>query len=70
MGARAYGLQYHVEVTGETVDDWAVVPAYTASLQAAMGPDGVALFNAAVDEALPTLNAGAQRLYENFKALV
>lgn len=70
LGKTVYGLQYHVEVTDETVGDWASVPAYAASLQAEMGEGGVATFDAAVGLALPALNAGARRLYDNFKKLV
>jgi len=69
-GKRAYGLQYHMEVTGETVSDWAGVRAYADSLKNTMGPGAVSLFADAVDQALPQFNRTARRIYENFKTLV
>ena len=41
-GACAYGLQYHVEITGDTVDEWAAIPVYAAALGRALGDDALA----------------------------
>jgi GMP synthase (glutamine-hydrolysing) len=35
---RAYGLQFHLEVSPELAGEWGVVPAYAASLEAIRGP--------------------------------
>ncbi len=32
VGARAYGIQFHVEVNGETIPTWARVPEYERTL--------------------------------------
>jgi GMP synthase-like glutamine amidotransferase len=37
-GPHAFGLQFHAEITEETVADWGRIPAYRASLEAALGP--------------------------------
>ena len=37
VGRRAYGLQFHVELTGETVAEWGAIPAYEKSLETALG---------------------------------
>jgi hypothetical protein len=34
FGPCAYGRQFHVEITGETVDDWQRIPAYRHALEA------------------------------------
>jgi GMP synthase-like glutamine amidotransferase len=39
VGPRAYGIQFHVEVTAEQVDQWAAVPAYAESLRATLGEE-------------------------------
>jgi len=70
VGDRAYGFQYHVEVTEQTVADWAAVPEYERSLRETLGPDGLARFKTDVEAALPQFNAAARRLYDAFKALV
>ena len=37
VGEAAYGLQFHLEVTGEMLEEWSQVPAYVASLEATLG---------------------------------
>lgn len=70
VGENAYGFQYHVEVTEQTVPDWAAIPEYERSLRETLGPDGLARFKADMDVALPQFNAAARRLYDSFKAVV
>ncbi len=69
-GAHAYGLQCHVEITGATVDEWAAVPEYAASLEATLGAGAVGDIRAAVAQRLPQFNADARTLYNNFKAIL
>ena len=69
VGERAFGLQYHVEITGTTVDDWAAVPAYAAALEATLGPGALPRFKAAADAHLAAFNRDARRLYDNFMTL-
>lgn len=66
IGEHAFSIQFHVEATDTTVDDWADVPAYRESLEATLGPDGVATFRAAVAERLPDMNRLARRLWDNW----
>src|SRR5581483_2514267 len=40
FGEVAYAVQFHVEVTDQMFAEWGQVPAYAASAQAALGPDG------------------------------
>jgi GMP synthase-like glutamine amidotransferase len=41
VGKHAYGLQFHVELTAETVIEWASVPAYEQSLENRGQPAGI-----------------------------
>jgi GMP synthase-like glutamine amidotransferase len=66
VGANAYGLQYHVELTDRTVAEWGEVPAYAGSLDAVMGPGSLPRLEKEAAALMPQFNATARRLYENF----
>ena len=70
VGRHAYGLQYHVELTPTTVSDWGAVPAYQESLDRALGPDGLAPFEAEAARNMSAFNRDAKILYDNFLDLV
>jgi GMP synthase-like glutamine amidotransferase len=70
VGTRAYGFQYHVEVTPATVPEWSRVPAYAASLAATLGADGAAAFAAQTAAALPDLTTGARIFWRAFTRAV
>jgi len=65
-GSRAYGLQFHVEITDATIREWGEVPEYRSSLEAVMGRDGLALLERNTRAALPAINALAKRVYSSF----
>jgi GMP synthase-like glutamine amidotransferase len=65
----AYGLQFHVEITKDTVAEWADIPAYACSLDTAMGSGAVGRLAGEVEAHLPVFNRDARTLYENLKAL-
>jgi len=67
-GKRAYGFQYHVEITSRTVPNWQAIPAYRASLDAALG-ERAAMLEADVGARLKTFGTAATRLNENFLAI-
>jgi len=69
FGERAYGLQSHVEVTRETVADWAAIPEYARALDTALGPGAVDRVAADVERNLAGYTAVARTLYNNFKSL-
>jgi GMP synthase-like glutamine amidotransferase len=66
----AYGLQFHVEITDETVADWAKISAYAGSLENALGTGAVDRLADEVDALLPAFNRDALTLYDNLKAMV
>lgn len=69
-GPCAYGLQYHVELTPDTVPEWRALPEYAASLAQALGPDGAERLEAEVAVRLPAFQAAAERLNANFLKIV
>jgi GMP synthase-like glutamine amidotransferase len=69
VGDRAFGVQYHVELTPDTVGEWGEVPAYAAALDATLGPGGLPRLAAAAAAAMPPFNRDARRLYDRFIAL-
>lgn len=69
-GDRAYGLQFHVETTEATVGDWAAIPEYSASLEAALGADGAAALGRKMRANHAASREVALRLHRNFSALL
>lgn len=69
-GAHAWGFQYHCEITPATVAEWEAIPAYRASLIAALGPERAAGLAGEVAPRLPSFGAAARRLNDNLMALL
>lgn len=69
VGEHAWGIQFHCEVTAETVPEWGRVPVYREALEAALGAGAQAGFEAQAAAALPDFNASARMLYDNFMAV-
>ena len=69
MGDKAYGIQYHVEVTPDTVPEWGALPVYRRALEKTLGAGALAGLEAEAARHLPELNRAARRLYDNFMAL-
>jgi len=70
VGTRAYGVQYHVEITAATVPEWGAVPEYRCALDQTLGADALADLNRSAAEHMRDFNSNARRLYDNFMALV
>ncbi len=69
-GRHAYGLQCHIEVTSETVADWAAIPIYKSSLDAALGQGAADQLAIQASALQPAFNRDARTLYDNLKAVV
>lgn len=69
-GRHAWGFQYHVEITPQTVPEWQVIAEYAASLVAALGEDEAGLLEARVTPRLPAFRAAAKRLHDNLATIV
>ncbi|MDP6573412.1 MAG: type 1 glutamine amidotransferase [Rhodospirillales bacterium] len=70
VGAAAYGLQFHGEITAETVPDWGKIPAYREALESIMGVSAQERLERDAAARLPEFNSAARVLYENFIAIV
>ena len=68
--ARAYGVQFHLEVSGAMAREWVDVPAYEASLDRALGPGGAAALLGAVEEHGDEMLAHGRTLFERWLDLV
>ncbi len=68
-GKYAYGFQFHVELTDETVGDWKRIPPYLASLEQALGAEAAAALDGVVAARLPAFNAAARLLNSNMMSI-
>lgn len=66
VGSRAYGIQYHVELTAQTVREWGDIPAYACSLDSVLGSGALAGLDAKAASHMPGFNANARKLYDNW----
>lgn len=66
VGRRAWGLQYHVEMTATTVRDWAAVPAYARALDSVMGEGALERLDADCLANMDAFNAASRTLFANF----
>jgi GMP synthase-like glutamine amidotransferase len=67
FGKHAYGIQFHSEVTSDTVPQWAAIPEYEAALERAMGPGAMQRLAGDVRRALPEFNRNARKIYNNLR---
>ena len=70
VGGHAWGLQYHVELTHETVPEWAAVPAYAESLERTFGAGGGNRLQVEAAAEMEGFNRNARLLYDNFAGAV
>ena len=66
----AFGLQFHVEQTNETVPQWACVPEYKSALEKQLGKGALDKFDKDSQIHMPSMNEYSKILYQNFKKLV
>lgn len=66
FGDRAWGLQFHAEVTSETVDDWGRIPEYATSLEDVLGPSAGERLAYETLELLPEFARTARHFSDRF----
>ena len=66
----AFGLQFHVEQTNETVPQWACVPEYKSALEKTLGSNALEKFRKEVEANLKIFNSSARTIYDNFKKII
>jgi len=70
IGAYAYGLQFHLELTETSAADWGRLPAYEAALEKALGPGALPGIQAQVHAGFQPLYAAATTIFGNFLDIV
>ena len=63
---RAYGVQFHLEVSAEMARDWADVPEYVTSLERTLGADGAPAFLAAIEQNADEMRSAGRALFERW----
>ena len=66
VGDGAYGVQFHLEVTGPMAREWGEVPAYRRSLAATLGQERGREFIADVERREGELHPGARQMFGNW----
>jgi GMP synthase-like glutamine amidotransferase len=67
VGPTAWSLQYHVEVEPDTVDNWAVIPAYRSALETTLGVGAIDDMRQQAAQRMAEFNGNTRRLYRNFR---
>lgn len=70
VGSNAYSCQFHPEVCEHTFLNWLKIPGIPAVLEEQLGYDGLNHFKSNIIEHLPSQNATALSLFENWNKLV
>lgn len=66
VGRNAWGLQFHVELQGSTVEEWSEVPAYAEALEKAKGSSALAEMKRDANALMPEFNRNARAIFDNF----
>ncbi len=70
LGDRVLGLQSHIEIGLDTVEEWLISPDARAQLESNLGPDALPSFRAELQTHMPAMNRAADRLYERLIAAI
>jgi GMP synthase-like glutamine amidotransferase len=63
---RAYGVQFHLEVSAEMAREWAEVPEYVSSLERTLGTEGAPVFLAAIEDRADDMRKAGRTLFESW----
>ena len=66
----AYGIQFHIEIKDNTVNQWSCVPEYEKALEDSLGKDALKLFDLNAKLNMKSINRSAEILYKNFKKII
>jgi GMP synthase-like glutamine amidotransferase len=65
-GDRAYGIQFHLEVSTEMAKEWATVPAYEESLEKVKGPGALPRLIGDIEQAADGMRTRGRTLFERW----
>jgi GMP synthase (glutamine-hydrolysing) len=63
---RAYGVQFHLEVSAEMAREWAEVPEYVASLERTLGREAAPAFLGSIEERAGEMRTVGRALFERW----
>ncbi len=63
---RAYGVQFHLEVSAEMAREWATVPEYVSSLERTLGAEAAPAFLSAIEERAEEMRTVGRALFERW----
>jgi GMP synthase (glutamine-hydrolysing) len=63
---KAYGVQFHLEVSADMARQWADVPEYVSSLEQTLGSDGAPEFLAAIEQNAETMRTTGRAVFERW----
>ena len=66
VGDRAWGMQFHVECTKDTVPEWGEIPIYACALEETLGKGALDGLRADAAKAMRGFNKAARQIYRNF----
>ena len=66
----AYGIQFHIEIKNNTVDQWGCVPEYKNALEESLGAGALEKFGKVAATNMQDMNTHATILYKNFCELM
>ena len=66
----AYGIQFHIEIKNDTVNQWSCVPEYEIALEESLGKGALNKFDQNAKKYMKSMNASAEILYKNFKKIL
>jgi GMP synthase-like glutamine amidotransferase len=66
----AYGIQFHIEIKNDTVNQWSCVPEYEKALEESLGKGALNEFDQNAKKYMKSMNASAEILYKNFKKIL
>ena len=63
---RAYGVQFHLEVSADMAREWAEVPEYVTSLERTLGAEGASAFLAAIEQNADEMRSAGRDLFDRW----
>jgi GMP synthase (glutamine-hydrolysing) len=63
---KAYGVQFHLEVSAEMAREWAEVPEYVASLERTLGAERAPEFLTSIEDHAEAMRSTGRRLFERW----
>jgi len=67
-GGHAFSMQYHVEITPDTVPEWYEIPEYRSALEENLGAGALDAFLRDADAHMAGFNRDSRQIYNNFMA--